>query len=886
MTQLLSWTYHLLLTAYLIPFYPQTCGEYTNEEIQLLVDFICQQDASLTTTQKSFPADASSSFASFTSQEVVSSTANESFTSMDMSSFEAEEGYNFKVDDESQYISGSQSDLTTTTDQSHIITNQSNYSTEDQSSYSVEDQSNFSTEDQSSYSTEDQSNYSAENQSSMNHSSIDSSSFTSTDGSSFTSLNSSSFTVEESSRVWSSKGDKSCMSPSGQVFRSKKAAIEHLLQVGGSQEEIRAVQDLYIAQGWSREGLPQGWLGRADPKNYSFVSADAKYFSNKRKAEDHLMAIGGSEEDRLLLQRFTGGRNHSFMKNQNHPKAPISTQRAVWVPSAAAEAAMDDANACAVIDAAVAAAAASAAIDAAVAAAAVSAAAAAVAAAAATATEITNSELKEKLQKEEKEAIAYYDNEEEKVRSEEEREKLRSTKKLRVSEAFKIFPDPVKRRELLELHGWRTSPFLPEGWMERAADKNRVSIITATGKLLESYRAVVELLAEQYGQREVEKFLLYPEGVCSAARRNKYSPASKVKRRVQEGEEQEEEDDGMEGVEKEIEDVQDEVEKLVQEVEKDVADLEAKVEVGTEAEATPWQPNPMLPAGWLYRETSGSSLCLQSSEGTRLSSLKAAAGYMEWSGRYSREDINRVYKFPGGREKAAKRSGGEDEEEQSPNKKLKAEVGLAAKEEQDSVVEAVYGAEDGDMDELENSTEEENGEDQIDEEQEVIDEEEMDDVDADDLDEFLKKEPMDGDTGKVDQEDNAEEAETPDEEDIDVQGEVVEDDEVEGGEIMKSKHSEGDDTAEESDDNFTDSEPEDSVDDSTEDPTVNTTKDTTENINSDNTLDTTGDPTKEVAGEGVSPGPPGPPTKTPVLEFSDFGPLFSKLGCSISKISK
>ena len=839
----------------------------------MLVDFICQQDASLTINQPSFTTDASSSFASFTSQEVVSSTANESFTSMDMSSFEAEEGYNFKVDDESRYISGSQSDLTTTTEQSHSVTNQS--------SYSVEDQSSYSTEDQSSYATEDQSSYSTENQSSMNQSSINSSSFTSTDGSSFTSLNSSSFdsssfTVEESSRVWSSKGDKSCMSPSGQVFRSKKAAIEHLLQVGGSEEEIRAVQDLYIAQGWSRDGLPEGWLGRADPKNYSFVSADAKYFSNKRKAEDHLMAIGGSEEDRLLLQRFTGGRNHSFMKNQNHPKAPISTQRAVRVPSA--DAAMDDANACAVIDAAVAAAAASAAIDAAVAAAAVSAAAAAVAAAAATATEITNSELKEKLRKEEKEAIAYYENEEEKVRSEEEKEKLRSTKKLRVSEAFKLFPDPVKRRELLELHGWRTSPFLPEGWMERAADKNRVSIITATGKLLESYRAVVELLAEQYGQGEVEKFLLYPEGVCSVARRNKYSPASKVKRGVQ----QEEEEDGMEGVEKEIEDVQGEVEKLVQDVEKDVADLEAKVEV--EAEAAPWQPHPMLPAGWLFRETSGSSLCLQSSEGTRLSSLKAAAGYMEWSGRYSREDINRVYKFPGGREKAAKRSGGEGGEELSPNKKLKAEVGLAAKEEQDSVVEALYGAGDGGVDELEHSTEEENVEDQMDDEQEVIDEDDMDDVDADDLDEFLKKEQME------DQEENVEEAETPDvsvgdEEGLDAHSEGVEDDEVEGGEIMKKKQLEGEDTAEESEDNFTDSEPEDSVDTS-----VETTEDTSKNINSDNTLDTTGDRTKattrEVDSEVVPPGPPGPPTKTPVLEFSDFGPLFSKLGCSISKISK
>ena len=52
--------------------------------------------------------------------------------------------------------------------------------------------------------------------------------------------------------------------------------------------------NIYYSQGWRSEGLPEGWLGKADPKGYSFVNLVGKD-----------KALGAPEEDVAMVQAFT-----------------------------------------------------------------------------------------------------------------------------------------------------------------------------------------------------------------------------------------------------------------------------------------------------------------------------------------------------------------------------------------------------------------------------------------------------------------------------------------------------------------------------------------------------------------------------------------------------
>ena len=124
---------------------------------------------------------------------------------------------------------------------------------------------------------------------------------------------------------------KGCQAPSGKQFRSKRAALEHLLSTGApldqvqiwkklphvlifnipndfaikvSPSQVREVQDLMIMRGFTRSGLPQRWLAKAEPKGYRFITDTAVQLIGKIKADAYLQQAGGSEQDRKLVAEF------------------------------------------------------------------------------------------------------------------------------------------------------------------------------------------------------------------------------------------------------------------------------------------------------------------------------------------------------------------------------------------------------------------------------------------------------------------------------------------------------------------------------------------------------------------------------------------------------
>ena len=58
-------------------------------------------------------------------------------------------------------------------------------------------------------------------------------------------------------------------------------------------------------RGFTRSGLPEGWMAKADPKGYIFISDKATQLIGKIKADAYLKQAGGSEQDRKLVLEFT-----------------------------------------------------------------------------------------------------------------------------------------------------------------------------------------------------------------------------------------------------------------------------------------------------------------------------------------------------------------------------------------------------------------------------------------------------------------------------------------------------------------------------------------------------------------------------------------------------
>ena len=73
-----------------------------------------------------------------------------------------------------------------------------------------------------------------------------------------------------------------------------------------------------MMRGFTRSGLPEGWLAKAEPKGFRFITNTAVQLIGKIKAGAYLQQTGGSEQDRKLIAEF----------NPNHQQG----QRGMRVP--------------------------------------------------------------------------------------------------------------------------------------------------------------------------------------------------------------------------------------------------------------------------------------------------------------------------------------------------------------------------------------------------------------------------------------------------------------------------------------------------------------------------------------------------------------------------
>ena len=84
-------------------------------------------------------------------------------------------------------------------------------------------------------------------------------------------------------RSWTRKGQTGIESPNGTNFLSKHKAIEHLVSTGGSRADIELIKDMYFSDGWTRENLPEGWMGKEHSGHgYSFISPDGQNFKVRK----------------------------------------------------------------------------------------------------------------------------------------------------------------------------------------------------------------------------------------------------------------------------------------------------------------------------------------------------------------------------------------------------------------------------------------------------------------------------------------------------------------------------------------------------------------------------------------------------------------------------
>ena len=92
------------------------------------------------------------------------------------------------------------------------------------------------------------------------------------------------------------------------------------------------VQELMIMRGFTRSGLPEGWMAKADPKGYIFISDKATQLIGKIKADAYLLQAGGSEQDRKLILEFTcqGERGERPLRVPRVPnRTPLAPQLSV-----------------------------------------------------------------------------------------------------------------------------------------------------------------------------------------------------------------------------------------------------------------------------------------------------------------------------------------------------------------------------------------------------------------------------------------------------------------------------------------------------------------------------------------------------------------------------
>ena len=124
--------------------------------------------------------------------------------------------------------------------------------------------------------------------------------------------------------AWKSHGVKS---PEGTKYLTKGKAIINLTKLGGSSETVEVLRALYVADGFTEAGLPNGWMGKKKIKDYIFITPEGFCVHSKAKAIIHLIENGSSKEEQSMIDQFCQGLSNKKHVRENLKKKVVPRKR-------------------------------------------------------------------------------------------------------------------------------------------------------------------------------------------------------------------------------------------------------------------------------------------------------------------------------------------------------------------------------------------------------------------------------------------------------------------------------------------------------------------------------------------------------------------------------
>ena len=126
------------------------------------------------------------------------------------------------------------------------------------------------------------------------------------------------------------------ISPLGVVYSSAKSAFIALRKQKGQEKVVKTILKLPCASDWSTRNLPSGWMIRVTRSEgscgakYNIIGPDGSFFESMSRAIAHLASLGGSQENRNLLQNFSRGTSQqktmATTKNDNSKEVSRSEE--------------------------------------------------------------------------------------------------------------------------------------------------------------------------------------------------------------------------------------------------------------------------------------------------------------------------------------------------------------------------------------------------------------------------------------------------------------------------------------------------------------------------------------------------------------------------------
>jgi len=222
---------------------------------------------------------------------------------------------------------------------------------------------------------------------------------------------------------------------------------------------------------------------------------------------------------------------------------------------------------------------------------------------------------------------------------------------------------------------WITNEFLPEGWLckDRKEGAN-ICIKTNTGVRFSSYRASVEYMEEnnEYAQENIERFHLYPDGKNHSPRphsseewkTNEYLPEGwtckrtegslKINFKTNTGFRLSSYRSAAIYIEENSEYTQEDVDKIFKYP--DGKSHERQLPSDED-----WITNEYLPEGWMCKERKeGPNICVKTKNGVKINSYRGAVEHVEENSKYTKEDLEKLYLYPDGKNHAQNFPFGED----------------------------------------------------------------------------------------------------------------------------------------------------------------------------------------------------------------------------------